>query len=216
MPTCQIACAIKTSVNIESHWFSHWMLLIWSKRELWDNVADEMFTFELKVRHQPSDQEMNLQLVNLPSVESLLGEVREELLRQGVSQSDLSQYIPPLFYSHEVFVASLPAESPCQPDINLNTVAPAATASQHAAAASDVGESSVGDVTLQPGPRKSICDVCGAKISTSNMARHKETHSTALPPFACGSPCKKRAFRRDEILCHQSTSACPKYLYISH
>ena len=172
-----------------------------------------MFTFELKVRHQPSGKEMYLQLGDLPNVEPLLWEVREELLRQGVSHSDLSQYIPPLFYSHEVFVTSLPAESPCQQGINLNAVAPAA--SQNAAAL-DVGESSVGDVALKPGPGKSICDVCGANISTSNMARHKQIHSTALLPFACGSPCKKRALRRDEILSHQSTSACPKYLYISY
>ena len=44
------------------------MLLTWSKRETWDNVADEMFTFELKVRHQPSGKEMYLQLGDLPNV----------------------------------------------------------------------------------------------------------------------------------------------------
>ena len=165
-----------------------------------------MFTFELKVSHQPSGQEMNLQLDNLPNVEPLLREVREELLRQGVSQSDLSLCIPPLFYSHEA-VTSLPAETPCQQDITLNTVDPAAI---QQASASDVGESSVDDVALKPGPGKSICNVCGALISTSNMARHKQTHSTAPLPFACGSPCKKRALRREEILNHQTTSACPK------
>ena len=53
------------------------MLLTWSKHETWDNVADEMFTFELKVRHQPSGKEMYLQLGDLPNVEPLLGEVRE-------------------------------------------------------------------------------------------------------------------------------------------
>ena len=170
-----------------------------------------MFTYELTVRHQPSGEEMNLQLTNLPNVEPLLREVRDELLRQGVSQSDLSQYIPPLFYAHEVFVPNLSAESPCEQDINLNSLAPV----QHAVAPG-MGESSVGEVSLEPGPGKASCDVCGAIISTSNMARHKQIHSTALLPFACGSPCKKRALRREQILSHQKTSACPKYLYISY
>ena len=134
-----------------------------------------MFTYELTVRHQPSGEEMNLQLTNLPNVEPLLREVRDELLRQGVPHSNLSQYIPALFYAQEVFVTSLPSVNPCQQDINLNSLAPAAT--------SGVGESSVGEASLEPGPGKSCCDVCGATISTSNMARHKQTHSTAPLPF---------------------------------
>ena len=58
-----------------------------------------MFTYELTVRHQPSGEEMNLQLTNLPNVEPLLREVRDELLKRGVPHSNLSQYIPALFYA---------------------------------------------------------------------------------------------------------------------
>ena len=189
--------------------------LVGPKSEICDKVADEMFTYELKVCHQPSGEEMDLKFVNLPNVEPLLRGVYEELLNQGISQSDIFKYIPPLFYAQEVFVPNLDFPAPIAPVVVDDDASLCQPVDDQQAVASGVGESSSGEVSLKARPGKSSCDVCGAIITTSNLARHKDIHSTAPLPFECGSPCKKRALRREEIVSHQRTSACCKYLFIS-
>ena len=181
-------------------------------------IAEKMFSYELKVCHQPSGEEIDLQLLNLPNVEPLLRGVRDELRNLGVSESDVSKYIPPQFLAHEFVMPNCPppppvvinGATPCQPE-----------GGQLRAAASSFVEcqeesSSTVEVFVKEEPGKVSCDVCGGLFSKSNLARHKKTHSTAPLPFACSSPCKARALRREQILSHQMTSACVKYELITN
>lgn len=233
------------------------LLFTWLISDVCGNVAEDMFTYELKVLHQPSGKEMALQVLNLPSVEPMLRVVRDDLLNQGITHDDISLYIPPLFYAQEFVVPILdcpvPVASPCQPEGDLDSPAPVdqefflpivnfpapdvgpslgnldsslapvpvngASLDQlggdQQAFASGVGKPS-SETSLNAKPGRTGCDICGALISTSNLARHKLLHSDEPRPFKCGSPCKTTASRRQLILDHQSTTACCKYIFISN
>ena len=82
------------------------MLFTWLIYDICGNVAEDMFTYELKELHQPSGKEMALQVLNLPSVEPMLRVVRDDLLNQGITHDDISLYIPPLFYA-QLFVVPI-------------------------------------------------------------------------------------------------------------
>ena len=147
----------------------------------------KMFSYELKVRHEPTGQEMKITL-NVHDVEGLLLEVKDDLKVVGVPDSELSQFIPPTFLALELLLTPVVVQVQEQPEV----------VDDQEDFASE-GIASLESEGLQEG--KVRCSVCQKPISKTNLAKHLKRHTGSMQ--MCVFPCQHTAKSKQELVAHQ-------------
>ena len=158
-----------------------------------------MFTFAVCLRDQLSGSEVNLKFSNLPSLESMLAPIVENLRHHNISDANIDKMIPREFSS--TFVDTSGEELP--PTEVLVNGQPLLGEPNILVLDEPLVEEKEQPSCPAPPSQKKMCEYCGTLISAKNMARHVTVkHELTSTSFPCGH-CGKSFPTKDRCTSHE-------------